>query len=113
MRAALADDIIAQFVAAMAVPHRAEIESVLAKIAHFRIPDRAGEQIPVRIDKARGRKGRARQGRLMCLVVLADKRLVPIFEKPDRMQRGAERATMIVDRVQDLGVALFYGIPEI
>src|SRR5207244_10732366 len=109
MRAALTDHIVAQFATTLAVPHRAEIESVLTEIADLRIPDRTGEEIPVRIDKARGRKGRARQGRLVCLVVLADERLIPIFEKPDRMQRAAEGATMTVDRAEGLGVALLHG----
>jgi hypothetical protein len=53
MRAALADDGVSQIATELTVPHRAEVETIVAEIADFPVPDRAREQIPVGVDEAR------------------------------------------------------------
>src|SRR5438445_3677367 len=51
VRAPLLDHVLSKLFAAAAFPHGAQVEAVLAQVADLLVPDRAGIQIPVRIEE--------------------------------------------------------------
>src|SRR5438552_1678244 len=74
-----------------------QVEAVVAEVCDVGVPDRAREEVPVRVDEARGRERRARQRRAARVVVRAHQRLVAVLEELDRVDAGAERAPVILD----------------
>src|SRR4029434_11277875 len=88
MRAALLNDVFAELFAAIALPQPGQIEAVVPEVADLGVPDRAGEQIPIRIHETGGRKGRARQRRLVGLVVFGNQRLISILDTMYRVEGG-------------------------
>src|SRR5688572_22170747 len=61
VRAVLVGDVLAQGLAALGFPQRAEVETVLPQVADLLVPDRAGVEVPVRVNETRRLEGAAGQ----------------------------------------------------